>query len=287
MTALPCSACPPDLGVEQRAALVDTTIETLGLQAVRDQPIHQLSGGQRKRVSIGAELLVRPGVLFLDEPTAGIDPGVEERLMRHFRSMADHGTTVVLTTHLLASLALLDKVAIMARGRLVYFGPPTEAPVFFGCPTMARIFDLLGDADERSCGPVGASAVRFAERYRCSSLAVAQVDSRLSTEALRLRRSISDKPTLIAAVPPPRLLARAAAARWPLPAPGSCSRAVTCRSAAARRNGCSSSYSSRRCSPWSPCPSRLKDRRSMPRSEPCRKNCGQAWPVAVRRSGVS
>ena len=227
--SLACTALlrlPRDLGDERRAALVDTTIATLGLERVRDRPIHQLSGGQRKRVSIGAELLVRPGVLFLDEPTAGLDPGVEERLMRHFRSMADHGTTVVLTTHLLASLDLLDKVAILARGRLVYFGPPAEAPAFFACPSMTRIFDLLGDeehpppgADLPPCDAAEERAARHAAHYRRSPLAASQVDARLSIEARRLTEPADGAPTLTIA-PRTGLLARAGVLRRALPAPG-------------------------------------------------------------------
>ena len=225
---------PPDLGDERRAALVDTTIETLGLQAVRDQPIHQLSGGQRKRVSIGAELLVRPGVLFLDEPTAGLDPGVEERLMRHFRSMADHGTTVVLTTHLLASLALFDKVALLARGRLVYFGPPAEAPSFFGCATMARVFDLLGD-EPLPAGRGEATVAGWAERYRCSSLGTAQVFDRLSAEARRLAAPDEGAPTLVP-TRPGGIAARLAALRGFVPAPGRLATAICSWSVLSRRH---------------------------------------------------
>ncbi len=225
---------PPDLGDEQRAALVDTTIGTLGLQAVCDQPIHQLSGGQRKRVSIGAELLVRPGVLFLDEPTAGLDPGVEERLMRHFRSMADHGTTVVLTTHLLASLALFDKVALLARGRLVYFGPPAEAPSFFGCATMARVFDLLGD-EPLPAGRGEATVAGWAERYRCSPLGAAQVLDRLSAEARRLAGPEEGPPPLVPARPG-GIATRLAALRCLVPAPGRLTTALRSWSVLSRRH---------------------------------------------------
>jgi ABC transport system ATP-binding/permease protein len=138
----------PDLSPSQRADIVGGTIETLGLSQVRRVPINQLSGGQRKRVSIGAELLVRPSLLFLDEPTSGLDPSTEDRLMRHFRNMAHNGTTVVITTHVLYNLALLDKVAILSQGRLVFFGTPEEALTFFGengrpLPHPTRIFDQL------------------------------------------------------------------------------------------------------------------------------------------------
>ncbi|MDR2551296.1 MAG: ATP-binding cassette domain-containing protein [Desulfobulbus sp.] len=145
----------PDLAPGQRADIVTGAIETLGLGPVRQTPICRLSGGQRKRVSIGAELLVRPGLLFLDEPTSGLDPCTEERLMRHFRRMADQGTTVVVTTHVLANLDLLDKVAVLAQGRLAFFGPPAEALVFFGeqdkpLESPGRIFELLAGEEGAS-----------------------------------------------------------------------------------------------------------------------------------------
>jgi ABC-type multidrug transport system ATPase subunit/pSer/pThr/pTyr-binding forkhead associated (FHA) protein len=122
---------PPDVSREHRKELIDSTIETLGLNHVRRNRVHELSGGQRKRVSIGCELITRPSILFLDEPTSGMDPSTEERLMRHFQGMARHGTTVLITTHILYNLGLLDRVVILARGRLVFFGRPEEAMQFF------------------------------------------------------------------------------------------------------------------------------------------------------------
>ena len=165
----------PDLTADQRANIVDATLETLGLRHVRTQRIRELSGGQRKRVSIGAELIVRPRILFLDEPTAGLDPSVEERLMHHFRAMADGGTTVIITTHLLSNLALLDRLIIISCGRLVFFGKPDEALTFFSEGTQplqrpSEIFTLL-DCVETAIGRGEATAIReekaafYADRY--------------------------------------------------------------------------------------------------------------------------
>jgi len=179
----------PDLSEEQRQAVVDGTIETLGLQSVRLQPIGQLSGGQRKRVSLGAELLVRPGLLFLDEPTAGLDPATEQQLMHHFRGMADQGTTVVMTTHLLAHMDLFDKVAICAQGHLVFFGTPQEALSFFGeadAPlfTPAQIFKRLVASGNGVFSDDQASDVRhLAEKYRQSSYCRTHITNRLSPAA--------------------------------------------------------------------------------------------------------
>ncbi|PIE72408.1 MAG: hypothetical protein CSA20_08050 [Deltaproteobacteria bacterium] len=139
---------PRDLSAIERKNIVDSTIEALGLTHVRQQEIAQLSGGQRKRVSIGAELLTKPSILFLDEPTAGLDPSVEERIMQHFKKMTHNGTTILITTHILYSLDLLDRVIILSQGKLVFFGKPGEAQAFFTkdgqkIERPTQIFDVL------------------------------------------------------------------------------------------------------------------------------------------------
>ena len=139
---------PADTSAEQRGKIIRTTIEELGLSHVQDNLIRQLSGGQRKRVSIGAELITRPSILFLDEPTSGLDPSVEERLMNHFRQMASRGTTILITTHILYNLSILDKIIFMSQGRLVFYGTPHQALHFFSekdfpIEKPTRIFDLL------------------------------------------------------------------------------------------------------------------------------------------------
>jgi ABC transport system ATP-binding/permease protein len=193
---------PSDVTPQQRHSIVTATIETLGLGRVRHCPIHQLSGGQRKRVSIGAELIVRPSILFLDEPTSGLDPSSEDRLMHHFRTMARSGTTVVITTHILYNLALLDKVAILAQGRLVFYGPPGEALDFFadkGPPLTkaTRIFDLLTgevtppklESDRFSSSNEEEIAAGYAHRYRTSPFYRRHIEQHLSPAALgRLAR---------------------------------------------------------------------------------------------------
>ncbi len=214
----------PDLSPSQRADIVGGTIETLGLSQVRQTPIHQLSGGQRKRVSIGAELLVRPSLLFLDEPTSGLDPSTEDRLMRHFRSMAHNGTTVVITTHVLYNLALLDKVAILAQGRLVFFGTPEEALMFFGengsplnQPT--RIFDrLTGEEQDAVTGQNNGHeqeeiAARFARLYLDSPFHRENIAQRLSATARTLLSAGYGRPQQaeVGPRPPSRLLALASA----------------------------------------------------------------------------
>ncbi|NOQ46281.1 MAG: FHA domain-containing protein [Desulfobulbaceae bacterium] len=172
---------PDDVDARQRRDIVDSTLEVLDLDHVRNSRIDQLSGGQRKRVSIGAELITRPGLLFLDEPTSGLDPGIEGKLMRHFKTMAEAGTTVVITTHTLDNLALLDKIVLLARGELVFFGTSDEAMEFFrkyrsSVSRPADIFSVLENGPD-SIGATSlqqesldrkAIAVQYAGQYRNS-----------------------------------------------------------------------------------------------------------------------
>lgn len=116
--------------VELRQRVLDA-IRTVELEDRRDTPIRALSGGQRKRVSLATELLARPSILFLDEPTAGLDPMTEERMMELFRRVANRGCTVVITTHLLGSFSLFDKVVVLVQGKLAYYGPGTEFFSYF------------------------------------------------------------------------------------------------------------------------------------------------------------
>src|SRR5205807_7346197 len=123
---------PGDTAKAERLARVDEVIRDLGLQARVDQPIHSLSGGQRKRVSVALELLTKPSLLFLDEPTSGLDPGFEKSAMELLRELADGGRTVIVVTHSLQSLHLCDRVIFLAPGgTTAYFGPPTDALHYF------------------------------------------------------------------------------------------------------------------------------------------------------------
>lgn len=135
---------------------VKEVIELMDLTQRQNVRIDRLSGGQRKRVSIGIELLTRPPLLFLDEPTSGLDPALEEHFMQLFRDLARGGRTVLVTTHVMASLDLLDLVVFMCGGQIAYFGPPREALSYFGVNELTDIYPKLS----------AASAETLAGKYR-------------------------------------------------------------------------------------------------------------------------
>jgi len=144
------------------SAEIDQTIsevlDVTGLTDRRDVAVSQLSGGQRKRVSIAVELITKPSMIFLDEPTSGLDPATEEKIMRLFRTIADSGRTVVLTTHAMENVKLFDKIAVLMRGRLVYFGTPDGALKFTGAANFKELFDKLEEPVKRSVRTNGESA---------------------------------------------------------------------------------------------------------------------------------
>ena len=123
---------PRDTSKSERHERIMEVLSELDLAHRKDNQISSLSGGQQKRVSIGVELLTRPGLFFLDEPTSGLDPGTETAFMHLCRRLADQGRTIVMVTHATKNVMLADKVVFLARGGyLAWFGPPNEALEYF------------------------------------------------------------------------------------------------------------------------------------------------------------
>lgn len=114
-----------------RKTLVENTIRHLGLSEHASKRVMHLSGGQRKRVSIGIELLSKPAVLFLDEPSSGLDPTTEESLMELLQSLTKTNLTVVCTTHVLQKAYLFHRLIFIHGGRLIFEGNSSVAREFF------------------------------------------------------------------------------------------------------------------------------------------------------------
>jgi ABC transport system ATP-binding/permease protein len=134
---------PSNMGKSQLDRLVTQTIDQLGLSERTSLCVGKLSGGQRKRVSIGAELLSRPRVLFLDEPSSGLDPSTEFKLMELLRELANTGCTIVCTTHVMENVYLMDEVVVVSAGRLVFKGPPSQVLTHFQIPRFAALYDRV------------------------------------------------------------------------------------------------------------------------------------------------
>ena len=159
--------------IEQRIADVLDDVE---MKHRRQLLVSQLSGGQRKRVSIALELLAKPSIFFLDEPTSGLDPGLDRKMMILLRRLADRGHTILLVTHATNNINVCDTVCFLAPGgNLAYFGPPEEAKAFFKQPDFAEIYSVLEPVDDARSIPATA-----AERFKQSAAYQQYIENPLS-----------------------------------------------------------------------------------------------------------
>lgn len=132
---------PEDMGVTEIEERIAQVLAELQLTERRHLPVTRLSGGQRKRVSIGVELLTQPRLFFLDEPTSGLDPGLEGEMMRLFRRLSDNGHTLIVITHATTNIHLCDQLVFLARGgALAYYGSPRGALSYFGVSDFPDIY---------------------------------------------------------------------------------------------------------------------------------------------------
>ncbi len=139
-----------DVSTKEIDQIINEVMDVTGLSERRDVPVSQLSGGQRKRVSIAVELITKPSVIFLDEPTSGLDPATEEKIMKLFRQIAESGRTVILTTHAMENVKLFDKIVVLMRGKLVFYGAPQEALAHVNAESFKDLYDKLeAPVDER------------------------------------------------------------------------------------------------------------------------------------------
>lgn len=101
-------------------------LELVDLADHRRKRLSDASGGMQRRLALAATLVHEPELLFLDEPTAGVDPILRERFWAHFRTLRDAGKTIVVPTQYVGEAVSCDVVAVMAHGRLLTMQPPDE-----------------------------------------------------------------------------------------------------------------------------------------------------------------
>jgi ABC-2 type transport system ATP-binding protein len=121
------------VGRRQARVRADELLDSFGLDRAADRLVRGYSGGMRRRLDVAAALLHRPAVLFLDEPTTGLDPESRFALWDSVRGLARSGTSVLLTTQYLEEAdALADRVAIISAGQVADTGTPAELKARFG-----------------------------------------------------------------------------------------------------------------------------------------------------------
>ncbi|MEV7795709.1 ATP-binding cassette domain-containing protein [Streptomyces sp. NPDC087512] len=129
------------------SARVDELLERFGLTGAADRPASTLSGGMRRRLDLAASLVRRPEVLFLDEPTTGLDPAGRNQIWDAVRALRRDGTTVLLTTQYLEEAdRLADDIALVDGGRVRHTGSPDRLKVLIGTYAEAVVADADADA---------------------------------------------------------------------------------------------------------------------------------------------
>ncbi|QGV78490.1 ABC transporter ATP-binding protein [Streptomyces ficellus] len=149
------------LSKAEAAARADELARELDLHALLDRPCAALSGGQRRRLDIAMGLTHRPEILFLDEPTTGLDPGSRADLWQLVRRLRDtHGMTVFLTTHYLDEAdELSDRLVVVDKGAVVAEGTPTALKERYAGSAAASLQDTFLAITGRGPAPVDAAPV--------------------------------------------------------------------------------------------------------------------------------
>ena len=141
---------------EARRNLIAQALKRVNLTEHRDKPIHAMSGGQRKRTALAAELLGDPKLILLDEATSGLDPATEAEMMLLFHSLAGEGRTVVCITHFTSRVHLCDRLLFLMDGQCIFDGDVDALKAFFRVETVEAAYTTQA----------GRSADEWAARFR-------------------------------------------------------------------------------------------------------------------------
>jgi ABC-type multidrug transport system ATPase subunit len=171
---------PSDITEGERSQRVGEVLDELSMTRHADTRIDRLSGGQKKRVNIGMELLTKPTLLFLDEPTSPLDPHLKRDMFTQMRKMANKdattGQSVVVITHDVES-KLIDQcdrlIVLQPGGKMAYFGPPGDGLRYFGREDWADVFQAFADEPERDFAAEFRRSPEFA-KYVATPISVRQ-----------------------------------------------------------------------------------------------------------------
>ncbi|GAA1822835.1 daunorubicin resistance protein DrrA family ABC transporter ATP-binding protein [Luedemannella flava] len=135
------------LGTAKATQRADELLERFALADTGTKPVSKYSGGMRRRLDLAASLIVAPEVLFVDEPTTGLDPQARQEVWASLRELSEGGTTILLTTQYLEEAdQLADRVAMLWHGRVVSEGTPDELKAAVGGDWIDVIFDRPDEA---------------------------------------------------------------------------------------------------------------------------------------------
>ena len=160
---------PSDFTLQDRKDRVEEALKLFGLGPVRNSMVSQLSGGQRKRLSIAMEFLSNPTLLILDEPDSGVDGVMAKELFKQMRKVADTGRIVIAITHTPDRVVdMFDDVIILAKdsdrtGRLAFYGTVDECRKFFGKERMEDVVKTINRPEEGGDGRADEFIIKYAQ----------------------------------------------------------------------------------------------------------------------------
>ena len=131
------------LGERDIRSRTDALLETLALSSHADDLVARLPLGWKQKLAFSVALVHEPGIVFLDEPTGGVDPITRRQFWELIYAAAARGTTVFVTTHYMDEAEYCDRVSIMVDGRIAALGTPGELKRQFGAPTVDEVFVRL------------------------------------------------------------------------------------------------------------------------------------------------
>jgi len=134
-----------DLPQEQIRERADSLFEIVRLQEQRHQVVGTLSGGMQRRVSLCVSLLHKPRMIFLDEPTVGVDTKLRRAIWEHLEQLASADVTIFVTTHLMEEASRCHKIGLLYQGQLLTEGTPQELLTRTGTKTLEEAFTIIED----------------------------------------------------------------------------------------------------------------------------------------------
>jgi ABC-2 type transport system ATP-binding protein len=146
-------------GVDDRTAAVETVLSTVDLTDRADSRIDELSGGMVRRASLACALVHDPDVLFLDEPTVGLDPELRASMWEGFRRRRDDGALVVVSTHYLGEVDHCDRVLFLSEGRVLALDSPLGLRERTNTDDLEDAFLTLVEADREDASEGGDAPV--------------------------------------------------------------------------------------------------------------------------------
>lgn len=131
-------------------ARIDEMLQRLGLSEIKYKMVGELPLGWKQRLAFSVAILHRPRVIFLDEPTGGVDPSTRRQFWEMIYEAADGGITIFVTTHYMDEAEYCNRVSMMVDGKIVALDSPKNLKAGYGLSSMSQVFDLIARGALRS-----------------------------------------------------------------------------------------------------------------------------------------